>query len=129
MRESLKAVADIMRSGVVSVSQSTSLERVGRVMREHGVHGVLVVDDHDGELLGWVTARGLLRHHASDWIHLAADQAISEPCICVAPSASVTDAINTMLDANATRLAVVRPGNHTPDGVVSDIDLVTHLAR
>ena len=116
MCESLKAVTDIMRSGVVSVSRSTSLEGVGRAMREHGVHGVLVVDDHDGELLGWVTARSLLLHHGSDWTHHTAGQAISESCICVVPSASVTEAINAMLDANATRLAVVRPGSQRPTG-------------
>ena len=128
MHSSLKAVSDVMRSGVVSVSESTPLEAVARVMREHGVHGVLVVGD-DGELLGWMTARGLLRHRAADWRRLEAGQAISEPCVRIVPSASVPDAIDTMLGAKATRLAVMRPGGHTPDGVVSDIDLVTHLSR
>lgn len=128
MHESMKAVSDVMRCGVVSVSESTTLEVVGRVMREHGVHGVLVVAD-DGELVGWVTANGLLRHRAADWYRVQARQAISEPCVHIVPSASVPDAIDAMLDAEATRLAVVRPGSHTPDGVVSDIDLVTHLSR
>lgn len=128
MHGSLNAVSDVMRSGVVSVSQSTPLDAVARVMREHGVHGVLVIGD-GGELLGWVTARGLLHHRAADWRRLEAGQAISEPCVGVVPSASVIDAIELMLGADATRLAVMRPGSHTPDGVVSDIDLVTHLSR
>jgi CBS domain-containing protein len=46
----------------------------------------------------------------------------------IVPSASVHDAIDAMLDAKVTHLVVMRPGGHTPEGVVSDIDLVTHLA-
>lgn len=128
MRESLKSISDVMRSGVVSVAESTSLDAVARVMREHGVHGVLVVAD-DGELLGWVTARGLLAHRSADWRRFEARQAISEPCVRIVPSASVATAIETLLGGDANRLAVVRPGSHMPDGVVSDIDLVGHLAH
>ena len=128
MKESLKSVSDVMRPGILTVSSSTSLKSVARVMREHGVHGVLVVSD-DGGLLGWVTARGLLSHRADDWRRLEAAQAISEPCVSVVPSASLPSAIDTMIDGGVTHLAVTRPGSHTPDGVVSDIDLVGHLSR
>ena len=128
MQESLKSVSDVMRSGVVSVSESTSLDAVARVMREHHVHGVLVIAD-DGEPLGWVTARGLLGHPAAQWRRLDARQALSEPCVRVVPSTSVSEAIHVLLGAEATHLAVIRPGSRTPDGVVSDIDLVAHLTR
>ena len=128
MLQSLKVVSDIMKSGVISISETTSLKATARVMREHRVHGVLVVAD-DGELLGWVTARGVLRHRESDWRRLKAGEAISEPCISIAPSASVTSAIDALLDADVTRLVVLRPGSRTPDGVVSDADLVAHLSR
>ena len=128
MRESMKAVADVMRSGVVSVSESTSVAAVARVMRDHHVHGVLVIGD-DGEPRGWITARGMLRHGADSWRRLAAGHAISEPCVTVVPSASVPQAIEALLGSDATRLAVVRPGSRTPDGVVSDVDLVAYLSR
>jgi CBS domain-containing protein len=128
MRESLKAVSDVMRCGVVSVSRSTSLEAVARVMCEHDVRGVLVVGG-DGAPLGWVTARGLLAQHAADWRRVAAGQAISEPCVRVVPSASVASAIDTLLGSQASRLAVMRPGSRTPDGVVSEGDLVAHLSH
>ena len=128
MKESLKTVTDVMRPGVVSVSASTTFRAVGRVMRDHAVHGVLVVDD-DGEPLGWVTARGMLRHLDGDWRRLKAGEALSEPCVRVVPSQSISAAIATMLDADASHLAVTRPGSRMPDGVVSDIDLVGHLSR
>ena len=123
-----KSVSDVMRSGVVGVSRSTPLDSVARAMREHGVHGVLVAGDN-GEPLGWVTARGLLRHPAAEWHHVQAGQAITEPPVLVVPSAGIGFAIDAMLDGDVTHLAVMRPGAHTPDGVVSDIDLVAHLTR
>ena len=128
MQQSLKVVSDIMKSGVISISETTSLKATARVMHEHRVHGVLVVAD-DGELLGWVTARGVLRHRGSDWRRLKAGDAISESCVSIAPSASVSGAIDALLDADVTRLVVLRPGSRTPDGVVSDADLVAHLSR
>lgn len=117
-----------MRPGVVTVSRSTTLAAVARVMREHRVHGVLVCAD-DGELLGWVTARGLLRHAAAAWGRTRAGDAISEPCVAVVPSEKVPAAIDAMVAADVSRLAVMRPGSHTPDGVVAEIDLVSHLSR
>lgn len=129
MRQSLQCVADVMRPGVVVVSRSTTLDGVARVMREHHVHGVLVTAD-DGELLGWVTARGLLRHsEPGEWRRSAAHDAISEPCIGVVPSATVAAARDAMLEADVSRLAVIRPGSRVPDGVVAEIDLVGHLSR
>jgi CBS domain-containing protein len=128
MERSLKVVSDIMKSGVISISETTSLKATARVMHEHQVHGVLVVAD-DGELLGWVTALGVLRHREADWRRLKAGEAISEPCVSVAPSATVPSAIDVLLDAGVTRLLVLRPGSRTPDGVVSDADLVAYLSR
>jgi CBS domain-containing protein len=129
MKQSLQCVADVMRPGVVVVSRSTTLDGVARVMREHHVHGVLVTAD-DGELLGWVTARGLLRHsEPGEWRRSAAHDAISEPCISVVPSATVAAARDAMLAADVSRLAVLRPGSRVPDGVVAEIDLVGHLSR
>ena len=125
----MQFVADVMRPGVVSVSRSTSLDAVARVMREHHVHAVLVTGD-DGQLLGWITARGLLRHRKrQDWRRIGAGDAISERCVIVVPSAPITAAIDAMVDTDVSHLAVIRPGSHTPDGVVAEIDLLGHLSR
>lgn len=128
MKQSLQCAADVMRSGVVSVSRSTSLDRVAHAMREHEVHGVLVVSD-DGQMLGWVTPRGLLRHPGTQWLHVHADQAIDEPCVSVVPTAGIAAAIDAMLGRDVTHLAVVRPGSRTPDGVISQTDLVAAQVR
>jgi hypothetical protein len=47
----------------------------------------------------------------------------------VAPSSGVEAAVDAMLEAGSTHVVVIRPGSWTPDGVVSDIDLVAHLSR
>jgi CBS domain-containing protein len=103
MQQSTRFVSDVMRSGVVSVAETTSLADVARVMREHGVHAVLVVGE-GGHMLGWVTAHGMLSQRADDWRRVVAGDAISEPCARIVPSASVHDAIDAMLDAKVTHL-------------------------
>jgi hypothetical protein len=49
--------------------------------------------------------------------------------VTVVPSGGVGVAIEALMGNDVTRVAVLRPGSRTPDGVVSDIDLVGHLAR
>lgn len=128
MQHSLRSVSDIMRHGVISVSGSTTLDAVARVMAEHSVHAVLVVAD-DGDLLGWVTPRGLLREPAERWHHVAAAHAIEQPCVPIVPSANIAAAVDALLEGEVSHLAVMRPGARTPDGVVSEIDLVAAQAR
>lgn len=95
---------------------------------EHALHAVLVVAD-DGDLLGWVTSRGLLRQPAARWHHLDAAHAVDEPCVSIVPSASIDAPVDALLEGDVSHLAVMRPGARTPDGVVSETDLVAAHAR
>ncbi len=52
-------VADVMQSRVVTIPSQTALLVAKRVMQEHGVRHVPVVDD--GRLLGIVSSRDLAR--------------------------------------------------------------------
>jgi len=52
-------VADVMQSKIVTISSQTTLPAAKRVMAEHGVRHVLVVDD--GLLLGLVSTHDLAR--------------------------------------------------------------------
>ena len=53
---------DIMQTEVVTVSPETSLEELGRLMLEHGVSGVPVVDG-DGAVIGVVTENDIIETH------------------------------------------------------------------
>lgn len=116
-----------MRSGVVSVSERATLHSVERALLDHGVHGVLVTAD-DGAPAGWVTVRGLLRNAARDWTMATAAQAISEPVVKIAPSATGAEALAAMLTHDVGRLLVVPSPSGTPEGVISELDLVRATA-
>jgi CBS domain-containing protein len=121
-------VREIMRAGVVTVSAGASLRRVAHALREHKVNAILVIGN-DGAPLGWATVRGLLHNHARDWELADAGHAIAEPAVHVAPSATAREALAAMLDADVSRVLVVRPGDLAPEGVVAASDLVNLAAR
>ena len=53
-------VRDIMRPGVIVLSDDASVVQAQRALLAHNVHAVLVVEDATGRPMGWVTTRGLL---------------------------------------------------------------------
>jgi signal-transduction protein with cAMP-binding, CBS, and nucleotidyltransferase domain len=121
-------VREIMRAGDVSVPASASLRRVARALREHGLRAVLVVGP-EGRPLGWVTVHGLMHNHAHDWELADGGSAITEQAVCVGPSATVREALSAMLARDASHVLVIREGDVVPEGVISETDLVSLVAR
>jgi CBS domain-containing protein len=56
--------ADVMTFGVATIRADAPVEEAARVMLQHRVSGLPVVDK-DGDLVGMVTERDLLRREAS----------------------------------------------------------------
>lgn len=118
-----REVRDVMTPGVVSVPADASLPRVHGALLAHGVHAVLVVDQHRGQALGWVSARGVLTAIAAGGGPRTAHQAISEPVTRISPSASAREAMAALVEPGVTHL-LVSHGDRMPEGVVSALDLV-----
>lgn len=115
-------VRAFMRPGVVSLAEDASLHQVQRAMVAHGVHAVLVTAE--GGPIGWVTAAGLLPWLAKEPALYSAGSAISEKVVYIPPSASASVALR-MLDQPGVGHLLVSPRTATsPQGVVSEIDLV-----
>ncbi|MFV0438500.1 MAG: CBS domain-containing protein [Desulfopila sp.] len=55
----MKTAADIMTREVITVSPSTSVKALARVLTEHNISGVPVVDEH-GAVIGVVTESDLI---------------------------------------------------------------------
>ena len=53
-------VGDVMARKVITVSPNNAVRQAAKVMLEHGVSGLPVVDD-DGEVVGIITEGDLLR--------------------------------------------------------------------
>jgi CBS domain-containing protein len=122
-------VRDLMRPGVIVLSEHASVAQAQRAVLAHGVHAILVLEDRTGRPLGWVTSRGLLAWVARDVALVSARDAVTEPPVAVEPSASAREALQTIERSGAARLLVVRESVGLPEGVVSDVDLLREVAR
>lgn len=116
-------VRAFMRPGVVSVAEDASLHQVQRAMIAHGVHAVLITAPGGGPL-GWITAAGLLPWLSKEPAGYSAKAAICEPVAYIPPGASARDALRALSEPGVGHLLVSPRGAASPQGVVSEIDLV-----
>src|SRR5215210_8246400 len=107
-------VRDLMRPGVIVLSEHASVAQAQRAMLAHGVHAVLVLEDGTGRPAGWVTSRGLLGWAARDVALACAREAVTEPPVAIEPSASAREALEAIDRTGAARLLVVRDGDGLP---------------
>lgn len=117
-------VRSIMRPGVVSVSDDTSLLQAKRALMRHHVHAILIVSHAGGQPLGWVTDRGLLNWLDHDLALVSAGQAITEPATFIEPGATARDALTALMTPGVSHLLVARTPGTPPHGVVAPLDLV-----
>jgi CBS domain-containing protein len=139
-------VTDVMVREVVTVEPETPLKEVARVLVEHGISGVPVVDD--GRVLGVVSESDFImkeRAHEprrrspltwliGDRLHAVAvveartaGQAMTAPAVTIEPAATVHEAAVRMAGRNVNRLPVVESG--TLVGIITRGDLVRLYAE
>ena len=146
-------VEDVMTREVVTAQQDTPFKELVRLMHEHRVSGVPVVDGH-GKLVGIVTEADLLvaeeaqaapsergRSPLEWFIHpgrlaavqdraedLRARDVMTGDVVAAAPGMRVQDAVKTLLDAGVKRLPVVDQDGRVV-GIVSRRDLLEPFLR
>ncbi len=148
-------VADVMQRDVVTVGPDTDVEAVLRVMREHELPGLPVVND-GGRLVGIVTESDLvlseddrdlhLPHHldllgAVVWLEpfshfedrlrkafasRVGDMMTPDP-VTIAPDADVRDAARVIAESGHNRVPVVEHGRFV--GLVTRLDVLEALSR
>jgi CBS domain-containing protein len=142
-------VRDAMTRAVISVRPETPLKDVARVLAEHRISGVPVIDA-DGKVLGIVSEGDFLmkesgaersRPRLLSWIFAGgqaqaklhkleattAEAAMSRPPVTVEPEVSLRDAAAMMLKRGVNRLPVVAEGALI--GIVTRADLVRAYLR
>ena len=85
---------------------------------------MLVVGRTEGRPLGWVTARGLLGWVGRDRSLACASDAITERPVKIEPNASAREALTALSQPGISHLLVCRHEDASPEGVVSELDLV-----
>jgi CBS domain-containing protein len=139
--------ADVMTFGAACIRADTPVEEAARLMLQHHISGLPVVDNSGG-LVGIVTEGDLLRREASTrrprWLallvgslkpedgprlaHLATvEEVMTRPVVTVSENTRVQEIADTLQRHRIKRVPVVRGGKVT--GIVSRADLLRGLAR
>ena len=140
-------VAQVMTRNVLTVRPETPLRDVARLMADHGISGVPVVEQ--GSVLGIVSEGDIVAKERgpvaapgrlAKWFARApkpadtdrleartAGEAMTSPAITIDSWRTAADAAALMLDRRVHRLPVLKDGNLV--GIVSRADLVSAFAR
>jgi CBS domain-containing protein len=140
-------VEDMMSSEVVTVSPSTPIKEVARLLVNRRISGVPVVDD-EGRVHGVVSEgdivikeRGVAEPSGHAYHRLfgadegealkrearTAAEAMTCPAVTIEPARSVAEAARVMVERSVNRLPVVREGRLV--GIVTRADLVRVFVR
>lgn len=129
----IKTVADLMHTGVISCTTERKLPYVARKMTDADVSAIVVVDS-DGCLAGVISRTDLAVLFAYDemWPHLTAGQAMSANVFTVSPEDPATEAARQIHQNKVSRVIVTEPagdGNkQRPIGILSITDIVRTMA-
>jgi CBS-domain-containing membrane protein len=143
-------VRDVMTNSVVTTSPNAPFKYVLRIMQDHRISGVPVVDDA-GRLMGIVSEADLLKAESTEpprrnffleWFvspariadlerrseDLRAEDVMTRDVVTVRAETSVTDAVRTLLGAGVKRLPVTDEEGRVV-GIVSRADLLRPFLR
>ncbi len=121
------SVGELMTPDPVTTTSKTSVAHAARLMRDHDVGHVVIVDG-DGQPSGVLTDRDIVIRVVADGQsaeETTVSAAASGEVSSVEPSISANDAVQVMRDQAIRRLPVVDRGDVV--GVVSIGDLAVHL--
>jgi isocitrate dehydrogenase len=117
-------VEEIMTTPVVTISVLAPLEDALHLMRERGIHSLVVEPEHPNGAYGIMTQRDVLKKIvAADrpLFHVTVGDLMSSPLITVSPDTTIKQCSIIMLDANIRRAVVMKSGQLV--GIVSDTDI------
>ena len=126
-------VAQLMTPDPITVSQDALLTECVRLMEEHEISGLPVIDV-DGFLVGMISETDVVRalgtrHLWNRWPGLRARHLMHSPVVTADVHMAMGEAAEVMERAHVHRLVVVDDDQMTPVGVLSTSDLVRALAH
>ncbi|HEX5760077.1 MAG TPA: CBS domain-containing protein [Thermoanaerobaculia bacterium] len=130
-------VRDLMSPGVIAVGPEESLAKAYELMLDHRIRHLLVVDA-EGDLVGLLTHRDLLRHSLIEQValplrlartvlrRLRVDEAMTSEVETADPEELLGEAAVTMFDNKYGCLPVVEGAR--PVGILTEADFVRFFA-
>ena len=121
-------VEQVMTPEPITIRSSEPLSAAARMLEEHEISGVPVVDDA-GALVGVLAESDLVRARATEhlwsrWPGLSVRHLMHTPVLTADRSMSLEEAAVMMERAHVHRLVVVADDQQTPVGIISSSDIV-----
>lgn len=122
MTKAPDTVGEIMTRDVVTVTPDDTVETAVRVMIDHEIGSVVVVEKDAP--LGLFTERDLTRKilETPDLLHRRVGDVMSSPVVSTEPGVEIVEAFDLMTSKNIRRLPVVEGGRLV--GIVTERDLI-----
>jgi len=117
-------VRDVMSSPVITVKEEDTVDKVAKLMDQHGIGSVVVVRD-ESEPVGVITERDIVRKVvAKDRLpsEVKASEIMSTPLFLIGPDKDIREAARMMARFDVRRLIVMHKDKMV--GIVSSKDLL-----
>jgi CBS domain-containing protein len=126
-------VGELMSPEPITVKESAPAEEAVRLLEEHEISGLPVVDS-DGLLVGVLSQTDILHARATEylwsrWPELRVRHLMHAPVLTADVAMPLEEAVRLMEHAHVHRLVVVGEDQRSPIGVMSTSDLVRVLAH
>jgi CBS domain-containing protein len=132
-------VSEVMNPSVITVSEEAPLSEVARLLGEHSISGLVVVD-HSGQMVGIISQSDLVRswREGSDYatvMNSPVSRYMTRDVISCAPHRSLSYAMQLLSDRGIHRLVVCEPhyggrfvtDRMMPVGILTQTDIVRAL--
>ncbi len=123
-------ICDLMHKGVISCFTEDSVKDVAKMMEDHQLRSVVVVNER-GEVWGIITYREMLPHYGKNISKLKARDIMRQYRIEVDPLWPVERAVEIMRRIRYYHLIIVDPnvGTKWPVGMLTSFDVVQYMAQ
>ncbi|MCU0693286.1 MAG: crotonyl-CoA carboxylase/reductase [Polyangiaceae bacterium] len=125
-------VRELMHVGVLTCGKDATVEQMARMLLQHRIHAIVVVDDQ-GRAVGVVSQTDLVlaRQGRAPAVFQAmrASEIMTPDLVVCTPDTAVSEAVTTMTRLRIHRLVVEERerGVRVPIGVISMTDVVRHM--
>lgn len=122
-------ICDVMHKGVIFCYNNDSVRDVAKIMDEHHIRGIVVVDD-TGEVWGHISNTDLLHYYHENIDKLTAEDIMRPYKIEVDPLWPIEKAIKIMKKNKIEQLIIIDPnaGLKRPVAILTSYDVVQFMS-
>ena len=126
------SVLKAKRFGVYNCHEDSTLKEAAVLLDGRNISSLVVVGD-EGQLRGIITRSDLVRacYENVDWSHLDVRDFMNANVVTIGLDGTLHDVMELLIEKHIHRVVAVREedGHLIPMGILSDADLVYHMAR